>query len=303
MSNAYDITKLFCVRTVPGGIQAACPICREEGKDRTGNHLKIFNNGSFHCIVGSEADPTHNKRIYQLLRNPNADTVQFIEDEPLKASHVEKTYPEDSLNKLLKNYEYWNRRGVKSEVLAKLENGVAPYEEKSKLSGRSIFPIRDPDSNLIMGFTGRLTEPNSFAPKWKHLFAARRAVYPWHINGPTIKQNKRVVLVESIGDLLGLMSYDINECLCVFGLNLNGRIISTLIAHDIKTVVVSLNRDNDPTKGQAAMEKIYQKLTNFWPEDKIVLRLPPEGFKDWGECAEAAHAQGFEAFREELSKL
>ena len=99
------------------------------------------------------------------------------------------------------------------------------------------------------------------------------------------------------------MSYDINECLCIFGLNLNGRIISTLIAHDVKTVVISLNRDSDPTKGQAAMDKIYQKLTNFWPEDKIILRLPPEGFKDWGECAEAAHSQGFEAFKEELSKL
>jgi hypothetical protein len=112
MNNGYDTAKLFCVRMVPGGIQAACPVCREEGRDKTGVHLKIFNNGSFHCIVGSDNDPNHNKRIYQLLHNPDAEVIQFIENEPSKGQHAEKIYPEESLQKLLQDDNYWLERGI-----------------------------------------------------------------------------------------------------------------------------------------------------------------------------------------------
>lgn len=305
MSNGYDTSKLFCVRVTSNGIQAACPVCRENNQDKTGNHLKIFNNGSFHCIVGSDSDPDHNRRIYQLLRDPNAEVIQFIDPEPTRGAHVEKVYPESSLDKLIKDFSYWANRGISEEVQRKLEIGVAPKEEKSKLSGRVIMPIRDIDSGQIVGFSGRLIENNSFAPKYKHVFKASRSVAPWLVNGNEIKNKKRVILCESAGDLMSLMTHDINECLCIFGLNLNGRIISTLIANDIRHIILSLNRDEDPSKGQAAMEKIKKKLLNFWTEDRIIIRLPPKGYKDWNEvCQDKERApEEFMKFKKELEGL
>jgi len=302
MSNGFDMSKLVSPRRTQLGWTCQCPCCAEEGKDlKSRNHLLIRDNGAFGCAVNQSRE--HYKRIYQLLRDPNAEVIQFIENEPTRGPHVEKIYPEESLNKLMPDYSYWESRKIRADVLRKLENGVAPKEEKSKLSNRSIFPIRDPESRLIVGFTGRLTEPNSFAPKWKHIFSSKRSIHPWMVNGPAISSFKRVVLVEGISDLLALMSNDINECLCIFGLNLNGRIISTLIANDIKNVVISLNRDEDESKGQAAAEKARKKLVNFWPEDRIITRFPPVGFKDWGEVNEAGKVEEFEKLREELGNL
>lgn len=302
--SGFDKSKLYCVRQLAGGtIQAQCPVCKENGRDKTGNHLRIYPDGRFNCIVGSKDDEGHNKRIFQLLRDPEAPLVEFIDIEPTRSTSVEKIYPESSLTKLMPDYSYWINRKIKPEILKTLENGIAPLEEKSKLSGRSIFPIRDIDSNQIVGFTGRLTENLSFAPKWKHLFKSSRSVYPWHINGSVIQSTNRVILVESMGDLLSLMTHDINEVLCIFGLNLNNRILSTLIAYDIKHIIISLNRDNDPNKGEGAAQKIKDKLSNFYPIERIIIRMPPEGYKDWGDVCENNDTAAFQQFKEELNKL
>lgn len=185
--------------------------------------------------------------------------------------------------------------------MKKLECGVAPKEEKSKLSGRTVFPIRDLQGR-IMGFSGRLLEPNSFAPKWKHVFKASKAVYPWNVTGPDIIATKTCVLVESIGDLMALLSHDIKPVLCIFGLNLNGHIISTLVAHNIQRIIISLNRDDDPNKGQAAAEKMRGRLENFFSNVQIRLPSVECGCKDWGKCAEGseAGAKELETFREEV---
>ena len=68
-------------------------------------------------------------------------------------------------------------------------------------------------------------------------------------------------------------------------------------------MVLSLNRDEDKSKGQAAMDKIRAKLLNFWSEDRIIIRMPPEGAKDWGECCERGDAEAFRLFKEELERL
>ena len=298
---SYDLSKLQCVKHNPdSSISAACPVCRAQGSDKTGNHLKIFKNGAFNCIVGSDGDPQHNRLIRQYLKG-DGDDIVFIDPEPKLT--VEKIYPEDTLSRLVPDYSYWIGRGMRVDVLKRLENGIAPIGEKSKLSGRSLFPLRNMDG-LIAGFSGRLVEENSFAPKWKHLAKISRLTYPWNVTGEAIRRRKVAVLTESIGDLLACLSHGIEPTLCIFGLNLNGLIISNMISANVKTVVVSLNRDEDASKGQAAAQRIREKLSNFWADENIVIRLP-NGHKDWGKAAEGGEAGAAElaAFKKEIDAL
>lgn len=60
---SLDLAKLENVRPRGTGWQSACPACRTTGKDRRGNHLRIFEDEAYHCVVGSDSDPNHNREI------------------------------------------------------------------------------------------------------------------------------------------------------------------------------------------------------------------------------------------------
>lgn len=62
-SQSLDLDRLEKVRHLPGKITARCPACAEEGHDRTGGHLVVFDNGRFSCI----ADEGHRPRIWELV--------------------------------------------------------------------------------------------------------------------------------------------------------------------------------------------------------------------------------------------
>ena len=53
-----DLDKLENVIERSGKIIARCPACAERGRDSQGNHLVIFDNGAYSCIVG---DANHRK--------------------------------------------------------------------------------------------------------------------------------------------------------------------------------------------------------------------------------------------------
>ncbi len=292
-----DTSRLINVRRQSdGSIVAQCPVCAEEGHDLSGkNHLRVWRSGKFNCLLHT-GEKAHNRAIRAYLMNTALDDnpeEEYIDPEPTVIA--DKVYPEDTIKRLAPIYDYWVGRGARPDVLAELQGGMAPEDEKSKLSKRFIFPIRGPDGR-ITGFTGRLVEDNSFAPTWKHLFKSSRVCYPWHVTGAAIRASGTVVLVESVGDLLSLMSNDVRNVICLFGLNLNGKVISTLVANDVQRVVISLNRDEDPSKGQRAAERIADRLTTFFAPENVIIRLPPPPFKDWGQADEAA----IQAFRAEI---
>ena len=60
-----DLDKLDNVVERAGKIIARCPACAAKGRDSHGNHLVIFDNGAFSCIIG---DANHRKEIYHLAR-------------------------------------------------------------------------------------------------------------------------------------------------------------------------------------------------------------------------------------------
>jgi hypothetical protein len=63
---SLNIQKLEKARRLEGGIvQARCPACAEGGKDRTGEHLRVYPDGKFGCCVHPK-DKDHRKRIFAL---------------------------------------------------------------------------------------------------------------------------------------------------------------------------------------------------------------------------------------------
>lgn len=60
---SLDIDRLEKVRHLPGKITARCPACAEEDRDRTGNHLALFDDGRFTCVI----DEGHRPRIWELV--------------------------------------------------------------------------------------------------------------------------------------------------------------------------------------------------------------------------------------------
>ena len=67
-----DLNKLENVVDRTGKIVARCPACAEKGRDSQGNHLVIFPNGAYSCIVGGAS---HRKDIYRLARKALNTTV------------------------------------------------------------------------------------------------------------------------------------------------------------------------------------------------------------------------------------
>lgn len=278
---SLDRSKLLSPRAQPDGtIIAACPACLRENHDSHRNHLCIWPTGAYRCSKYGK-DREHNKAIKALLDDPNAEIPEFIDPEPRLTT--DKIYPESMLARLVPDYTYWRGRGASDEVIKRLEGGLAPADG-GKLAGRFIFPVRGLDGR-INGFTGRLVDEYSFAPKWKHLFKVSNAVWPWNVTGPAIRARRVAVLVESVGDTVALLGAGIETVLDIWGLTLHGRLISTLLGAGVKHIVVSLNNDDDPKKGNYAAMKARDKLLGFWPETGVTIR-PPRS-KDWGKCMES----------------
>jgi hypothetical protein len=54
------------VRKPDGEIVAQCPACAKAGGDTTGNHLIVYPDGRFGCVV-HEGDKKHKKEIWKLV--------------------------------------------------------------------------------------------------------------------------------------------------------------------------------------------------------------------------------------------
>jgi hypothetical protein len=77
---SLDLAKLENLIRKAGKTTAACPACREEGADKSGDHLVIFDNGRFGCAVNPKSRK-HNQRIWWLAGDPASlpDGADFSE--------------------------------------------------------------------------------------------------------------------------------------------------------------------------------------------------------------------------------
>ncbi|MDR1011575.1 MAG: hypothetical protein LBM04_10730 [Opitutaceae bacterium] len=59
-----DMTRLEKPKQHAGKLISACPACREEGRDKAGDHLAVFASGAYRCAVDDREG--HRKRIFEL---------------------------------------------------------------------------------------------------------------------------------------------------------------------------------------------------------------------------------------------
>lgn len=270
-----DLSKLQNVKPTPNGWQAACPVCRANGSDSTGNHLGILKDGRWSCIIAPN-DKLHNKSIWALAGDGSDGGLVISNETDESQIEIEAEWEMSALDRLVKDYSYWETRGISENTVKPFLGGVA---SNGKMDKRWVFPIIN-DNNKIIGFTGRSLNPR-ISPKWKHL--GKTSKWVWG-GKDDVQSCGRAILVESIADSLSLRESGINESMCLFGVNLSQSLLAYLISVNPQQIIISTNNDLKHDVGQRAAVKIKNILDKFFDPAKIEIRLPQhQHCKDWNE--------------------
>ncbi len=209
------------------------------------------------------------------LNSINVDESPLIE-------RSTKIYNKEMLDKLIRNHQYWNDRGVSTEILEKHKGGVAL---SGVLYGRYVFPVFDQIGRLI-GFAGR-DITNKSPIKWKIIGPKHDFIFPFH-NIENIREKKEVILLESIGDLLSLEGAGIYTGLVLFGVKLSDTILSKLSGLMPQKIIIALNNDqNNGNVGQKSAEEMGSRLLHFFNPEVIQIKIPI-GYGDLGEMSPEA---------------
>jgi hypothetical protein len=279
-SLVIDISKLENVRPNPDGSwQAACPKCREEGSDKTGNHLRVYSNMAFNCVkYGS--DKNHNRDILSLNGGVTLTSSHREIKEP--KIEVETTCSDSILSRLVRDHDYWNSRGISSSTLDQFEGGLVLIE---KMKNRYVFILRN-ENNKIHGITGRYVKPipeNYKIVRWKHLGNKKNWIFDRKNSINDIKQSKTAILVEGVGCVLALREVGIRGVLPMFGVFPSSQLLCFLVRLNPDRIIVSLNNEPDNVKaiknGNRASEELMGILGNIFSFKKLQLYLPTK--KDW----------------------
>ena len=207
-----------------------------------------------------------------------SSSVEIIKQKPLIRSS--KKYSEKLLLNLTKDHSYWLRRGVSEETIKLCGGGVS---SQGAMNGRYVFPVFNYMKEII-GFTGRdlVDRENNWRPKWKHIGDKSKWRYPLSVNHKILRDQKQVILIESIGDMLSLWDAGVRNTVVTFGLDLNSNLMSLLIRLDPNKIVISLNNDdNKNSAGNLASSKAHKRLSNHFDLNQIQTHLPSKN--DFGE--------------------
>lgn len=259
-----DQSKLIGIKRYPQKIVAQCPVCMDSKK----MHLAVYPNGAFNCIKFAN-DKQHNKEIFALVGLKDK-TNQSQETPKQEEIQQDKIFPKDILNKLICNYEYFEKRGVSVEVMKEFQAGLALG---GSLGCRFVWPIFDKKMNII-GLAGRAVI-DSKRPPWKLLGRKSKWLFPWHLAEKHIKAANQVILIEGISDGAYLFTHGIRNVMCLFGTEISKTLIAYLISLGSIEIIIATNNEPDNNNiGNNAAEKIKEKLLTFFDESKIRIKLP-----------------------------
>jgi 5S rRNA maturation endonuclease (ribonuclease M5) len=190
---------------------------------------------------------------------------------------------QDFLKNIKKDNSYWNSRGVSDETLELLEGGVC---ESGRMKNRYVFPVFNSQRKLV-GVSGRYIydiKEGAKTVKWKHLGDKYSWSYPLQTNIKILKNLKKVILVESIGDMLSLFDASIKNVIVLFGVKMSTAILNTLLRLDAEEVIIALNDDGDKSKaGNLASKQVRSKLLKFFDTHQIKVAFPTKN--DFGEMS------------------
>lgn len=261
------------------------PLYRESDNDTvlkiykdTGHWFDFKENisGDFSSLIGMTLKLEDPQKAKEWLKNKNFTFHQPIEHaKPLLKSS--KKFDSDLLSNLESNHSYWNNRGITTDTLMKFKGGIG---KAGKMKNRYVFPIFDIKNNII-GFSGR-DVTNLSKIKWKHLGEKNDFLYPLFLNSKIIEEQKEIIIVESIGDMLSLYQSGIENILVTFGTTISLSILNYCLKMDPKKIYISLNNDsNNNNAGNIGAEKGYAKLKRYFDDKQLQISLPTK--KDFGE--------------------
>jgi DNA primase len=137
---------------------------------------------------------------------------------------------------------------------------------------------------IIFGLKGYYLYDNEKVPKWKHLGDKSQWIYPFQINFNIIKEQKKVILIESVGDMLSLWQAGVKNTMVIFGLDVSVAQLNALIKTDPDKMIISLNNDEDKNSaGNVAAEKLKRKLLKYFDKNQVAIHLPTAN--DFGEMS------------------
>ena len=232
-----------------------------------------------------------NEKLKEFLDSVKPENQSFIETTKTPKMESDQFFNHDEIKTLLPHYEFYNKKGISSNVLELYRSG---FSMSGKMNGRFVFPIFD-ENGKVVGISGRhlLWKQGSASPKWKHIGKKANWIYPINIQPQddnifikTIEEKRSIILVEGIGDSLALSQQGYYNHLVVFGLEISSKQLSYLMSLSVDEVVIATNNDSDKTdnRGLQAAIKIFLKLIKYIDIDKVKIKLPI--CKDFGEMLE-----------------
>jgi 5S rRNA maturation endonuclease (ribonuclease M5) len=212
----------------------------------------------------------------QWLKNKNfiSQVATDVEKPLIKST---KNFDISILDRLESCHDYWINRNITQATISQFKGGVA---KAGKMKNRYVFPIFNLKNNII-GFSGR-DVTNISKIKWKHLGEKSDFLYPLFLNHSILQEQREVILVESVGDMLNLWQSGIKNVLVTFGTSLSLPILNQMLKLDIKKIYISLNNDsNKNMAGNIGADKIHARLKRYFDQRQLKIALPIK--KDFGE--------------------
>ena len=80
-----------------------------------------------------------------------------------------------------------------------------------------------------------------------------------------VEEQKEIILIESVGDMLSLWEAGIKNSMVIFGLDVSVPQLNALIRRDPNKIIISLNNDEkNNSAGNLAAEKLKRKLLKYF---------------------------------------
>ena len=185
------------------------------------------------------------------------------------------------MDNFIQDNSYWVERGITEETLEPFQGGVCPA---GVMKNRYTFPIFNSRQDLI-GITGRYIyniKEGSLTKKWKIKGAKKNWRYPLQVNAKILKKIKKVILVESIGDMLALWQAGYRHVMVTFGTEISLSMVNLMLTLDPDQIILSFNDDTGRGEaGNNAAKKEYKKLSKYFDENQLRVCLP-SGENDFG---------------------
>lgn len=203
-------------------------------------------------------------------------------------------YPRDKVRARLKlPCQYFVKRGFDPRILDMYDVGTC-LDPMQLFYCRTCLPCYDESNERLVGITGRSiftkcikcnyyhntinscpSTPKEFsrAQRWKHSVGFDRANYLYNLwkEFDYIQERRRVIMVESPGNCLKLISAGVRNVVGIFGTTLTNSQAGLLHRGRVKSIILAL--DNDAA-GNAAMIKIKNQYSNDF-NIKVVTLTPP----------------------------